>query len=112
MDTRYTIYGLSPDTEYEIKVLSANNVGEGMYSEAVTGRTLGMFGFIFTSCKLTILELSDPIASLFISSSVFPPGFQLTTFPTLSPIQQDQSSQISSNETVNELNTTDDQPSR
>lgn len=42
-DTSYTIYGLIPETEYEVRILSRNSMGDGMYSEAVIGSTLGKF---------------------------------------------------------------------
>ena len=40
--TRFTVYNLEPDTTYEFKVLSRNQLGDGQFSETVTTKTLGM----------------------------------------------------------------------
>ena len=45
-DTSYTIYGLIPDTEYEVRILSRNSMGDGMYSDAVVGSTLGRYMYV------------------------------------------------------------------
>ena len=43
--TRFTVYNLEPDTTYEFKVLSRNQLGDGQFSETVTTKTLGMHTF-------------------------------------------------------------------
>ena len=40
--TRFTLYNLEPDTTYEFKVLSRNHLGDGLFSDVVTSKTLGM----------------------------------------------------------------------
>ncbi|XP_052253632.1 protein turtle-like isoform X2 [Dreissena polymorpha] len=39
--TRFTIYSLEPDTNYEFKVLAKNEKGDGQFSESVLAKTLG-----------------------------------------------------------------------
>ncbi|XP_061164705.1 uncharacterized protein LOC133173705 isoform X4 [Saccostrea echinata] len=39
--TVFTVYGLTPDTLYEFKVLSRNNLGSGNFSEIVQAKTKG-----------------------------------------------------------------------
>lgn len=41
--TVYNIYELMPDTEYELRVLSKNKLGDGALSKVVTGTTSGKF---------------------------------------------------------------------
>ena len=43
--TRFTVYNLEPDTTYEFKVLSRNQLGDGQFSETITTKTLGMHIF-------------------------------------------------------------------
>ncbi|GAV09247.1 hypothetical protein RvY_18819 [Ramazzottius varieornatus] len=44
--TSFTVYNLSPDTLYEFQVLSRNQLGDGMFSEAITARTLDIDSFV------------------------------------------------------------------
>ncbi|BFZ14426.1 hypothetical protein BsWGS_17465 [Bradybaena similaris] len=39
--TYFNLYGLQPDTEYEFKLLSRNEIGNGSFSDVVRQRTLG-----------------------------------------------------------------------
>lgn len=57
--TRYSVYGLQPDTVYEFRVLARNDLGSGQYSNTVQAKTLGIaLSFNYTYFTLLTLYIS------------------------------------------------------
>lgn len=46
--TEATLVGLAPATDYELRVLAQDHIGDGLFSKPVVVRTLGIFIIIIT----------------------------------------------------------------